>query len=541
MPSEYRECRKCKSQILKSILNSNYSICPNCGNYMRFHARKRIESLADKGSFKEWKNEEIISNPLDDVSYEKAFIDAKSINKMNDAVVDGEVEIDGIRAIIGVMDTRFMMASMGHIVGERITRLFEVATKKKLPVILFCCSGGARMQEGMISLMQMEKTAAAVRRHSDMGGLYISVLTNPTMGGVTASFAMLADIILAEKGAMIGFAGARVIEQNTGQKLPAGFQTAEFQQEHGFVDEVIPRESIRDRLSYLLKLHTKKARITDKKIKKERFSLSVESGKNDTNAWEKVRLARAKDRPTSLEYIRKLFPDYYEMSGDRAVGDDHAIVAGMAMFHGCPVTVIGQQKGKNSMNDAVYRNFGMPSPHGYRKVSRLVKQAEKFHRPIIFFVDTIGASCGKEAEEGGQGLAIANLLQQMSNVTTPSLSIIIGEGGSGGALAMGVGNEVWMLENAVYSILTPEGYASILWKDNSKASEAAEKMKLEAQDLYQMGIVDRIIYENEPVTSNNMDDVCKELEGNIVQFINKYSRMNSGKIVKERYRKYRSF
>ncbi len=258
-----RICNSCKSEIQRSELDKNYSICPYCGYYMRMHARKRILSLADKRSFREWDANMKFSNPLNDREYKEKLEKASLKHKLNDAIITGEMYINGSLVAIGVMDTRYMMASMGYVVGEKVTRLFEKATKKKMTVIMFCCSGGARMQEGMIALMQMEKTAAAVRRHSDTGCLYISVLTNPTMGGVTASFAMLADIILAERGAVIGFAGARVIEQNTGQKLPEGFQTSEFQKARGFVDAVVGRETLKEDLLHILKLHT----VTQKEIK----------------------------------------------------------------------------------------------------------------------------------------------------------------------------------------------------------------------------------------------------------------------------------
>lgn len=536
--TDYRVCSKCKAKIKRNILDENYSICPECGNYMRIHARKRIKMLADDHSFKEWKIREKIFNPLDDSNYEEKFKNSRIQHDLNDAIIDGEIEISGIKVAIGVMDTRFMMASMGHIVGERITHLFEIATRKKIPVVLFCCSGGARMQEGIISLMQMEKTAAAVKRHSQSGGLYVSILTNPTMGGVTASFAMLADVIIAEKGAMIGFAGSRVIEQNTKQKLPDGFQTAEFQKEHGYVDEVIERKDIKRYLSHLLKLHSNRGG----KLKRndlKRFNYNME--KINRTPWERVKIARANSRPTCMDYVNMLFDGFVELHGDRIGGDDHAIVAGIAYFHGCPITIIGHQKGKDSIEDAIYRNWGMPVPQGYRKVLRLMKQAEKFKRPVICFVDTIGAACGIEAEENGQGIAIAELLQEASSLRTPILSIIIGEGGSGGALALAIGNEVWILENAIYSILTPESYASILWKDNEKAPEAAKKMKLEAEDLYKLKIVDKVIGEGEPITSMNMTNICIELENNIMNFLLKYKKKNVNSIVNERYRRFRKY
>lgn len=541
MLSKGRICNACKQEIQREMLDRNYSMCPRCGYYLRMHARKRILSLADKKSFREWDANMKFRNPLNDNEYAQKSVEASLKHKLNDAIITGEMNIDGFHVAIGVMDTRYMMASMGYVVGEKVTRLFEKATKKKLPVIMFCCSGGARMQEGIVSLMQMEKTVAAVRRHSDTGCLYISVLTNPTMGGVTASFAMLADIILAERGAVIGFAGARVIEQNTGQKLPEGFQTSEFQKTHGFVDAVVGRETLKEDLLHILKLHT----ITQKEIKNlprtKIKSVYVEKRIEQKTAWDKVLIARSKERPTSMDYISWLFDGFYELCGDRISGDDHAIVGGIATFKGCPVTVIGHQKGKNSMEDAIYRNWGMPAPQGYRKVLRLVKQAEKFRRPVVFFVDTIGAACGKEAEEGGQGIAIANLLQELSVLKTPILSIVIGEGGSGGALALGIGNEVWMLENAVYSILTPEGYASILWRDNTKAPEAALIMKLEANDLLELGIIDRIINEEEPVTKSDMGRVGMILEKNISKFLIQYSKMSTKDIVEERYQKFRKY
>lgn len=535
-----RICNSCKSEIQRSELDNNYSICPRCGYYMRMHARKRISALADKKSFREWDANMKLSNPLGDREYEENQKKASLKHKLNDAIITGEMDIDGFHVAIGVMDTRYMMASMGYVVGEKVTRLFEKAQKKKLPVIMFCCSGGARMQEGIISLMQMEKTVAAVKRHDEAGLLYVSVLTNPTMGGVTASYAMLADIILGEKGAMVGFAGSRVIEQNTGEKLPNGFQTVEFQKEHGFIDAVVERIDERKFLSYILKIHQKSKPIKKNGLKyKNKF---VDSSKlEDISAWDRVQIARQTDRPTSLDYINALFENFCELSGDRVMGDDKAVIAGIAKFNGRAVTVIGNQKGKKTIDDAIFRNFGMSSPQGYRKILRLTEQAEKFKRPIVFFIDTIGAACGKEAEQKGQGLAIANLLQRMSTIRTPVLSIIVGEGGSGGALALGIGNEVWILENAIYSILTPEGYASIVWKDSSRANDAAAVMKLDAKELYKLGIVERIICEKKPVTKDNMSEVCNELRTNMEEFFVKYEKKTSRSIVDDRYRKFRKY
>ena len=350
----------------------------------------------------------------------------------------------------------------------------------------------------------------AIRKHSDAGLLYVPVLTDPTTGGVTASFAMLGDIILAEPEALIGFAGPRVIEQTIGQKLPKGFQRAEFLLEHGFVDKIVEREEQRIMLADILKLHENNKVLNNRQYNNSDIKINCKSDNEeqtetavgdkresentiwpdfapsgDFTPWEHVQLARAKTRPTGKDYIEALFDDFMEFHGDRHCGDDPAVIGGVAFFHGQPVTVLAQEKGEGTREN-IARNFGMVSPEGYWKSLRLMQQAEKFHRPVICLVDTPGAFCGLEAEERGQGEAIAKNLYTLAGLTVPVLSIVIGEGGSGGALAFAVADEVWMLEHSVYSILSPEGFASILWKDSKKAKEAAAVMKLTAVDLYQM-------------------------------------------------------
>ena len=531
-----RKCNKCGAAIIAEDVKNGYYICPKCRGYFRVHAYRRIEMLADEGSFEEWDKEMDFVNPLDFKGYEEKVARLKEHTNLNEAVVTGKIMINGNPAVIGVCDGRFMMASMGHIVGEKITRAVERATAEKLPVIIFTCSGGARMQEGIVSLMQMAKTSAALKRHSDAGQLYVSVLTDPTTRGVTASFAMLGDIILAEPKALIGFAGPRVIEQTIGQKLPKGFQRSEFLLEHGFVDRIVEREEMKDVLAQILEIHSAKKTPDTEEASEEK---SVEKAvRSDLTAWERVQISRKKDRPVGTDYIEKLFTDFMEFHGDRYFKDDHAIVGGIAYFHGMPVTVIAQAKGKTTKEN-LDRNFSMPSPDGYRKALRLMKQAEKFGRPVICFVDTPGAFCGLEAEERGQGEAIARNLFELSGLKVPVLSVVIGEGGSGGALAMAVADEVWMLENSIYSVLSPEGFASILWKDSKRASEAAEVMKLTAQDLERLGIVEQVISEPAEFTDENLDVVCRDMDGRIGEFLEKYCAMDAAELTEKRYERFR--
>lgn len=256
--------------------------------------------------------------------------------------------------------------------------------------------------------------------------------------------------------------------------------------------------------------------------------------------WERVEISRSPERPTSLDYISTIFDRYMSLHGDRLFGDDKAIVGGLASIGGKAVTVIGQQKGR-STKENIMRNFGMPSPEGYRKSMRLMRQAEKFHRPIILFVDTPGAFCGIEAEEGGVGEAIARNLFEMSNLKVPILSIMIGEGGSGGAIAMAVGNEVWGMENATYSVLSPEGFAAILWKDGNRASEAAKVMKITANDLKELGVIEQVIEEPEPASIDNILDISEQMKAMILGFIEKYDKMTPEELVEQRYQRFRKF
>ena len=569
-----KRCNKCGKGIFTEDYKKNLYICPKCGGYLRMPAQKRIEFLTEADSFEEWDTGLSTENPLHMIGYPDKIKALQDKTKLDEAVITGKARIGENEVALMVMDGRFLMASMGEVVGEKIARGVERATKEKLPVIIFTCSGGARMQEGMTSLMQMAKTSAALKRHSDAGLLYITVLTDPTTGGVTASFAMLGDIILAEPKALIGFAGPRVIEQTIHKKLPKGFQRSEFLLKHGFIDKIVERKDMKTVLEQILTMHrltTKKSEITKNtgavseintdlntvnpsskredvqavsnknagKSRKQKLSLAQKKRAGEKTAWERVLTSREKDRPVGEDYIYGLFEEFIEFHGDRNFGDDAAICGGIAYFQGKPVTVIAQMKGKSTAEN-IARNFGMPEPEGYRKALRLMKQAEKFHRPIICFVDTPGAFCGMEAEERGQGEAIARNLYEMSALKTPILSVLIGEGGSGGALAMAVSDEVWILENAVYSILSPEGYAAILWKEGSQAARAAKAMKLTSYDLYKAGFVEKIIPEPEGYTLDSIINVFDNLEENISVFLENSKSMTEEERVEQRYQRFRS-
>ncbi|WP_099221292.1 acetyl-CoA carboxylase carboxyltransferase subunit alpha [Listeria costaricensis] len=259
---------------------------------------------------------------------------------------------------------------------------------------------------------------------------------------------------------------------------------------------------------------------------------------SNMTAWDKFQVARHPDRPTTLDYIPLLFEDFMELHGDRTFGDDPAIVGGIATFKGQPVTVIGHQRGKDT-KDNLYRNFGMPHPEGFRKALRLMQQANKFGRPIICFIDTKGAYPGRAAEERGQSEAIARNLYEMSDMKVPIICIVIGEGGSGGALALGVGNEIYMLENAVFSVISPEGAAAILWKDASKAKKAAESMRITAADLFELGITDGIVPEVKGGAHHDLATQAKAIEKTINKSLHRLTALSEEQLVEQRYNKYK--
>jgi len=528
-------CSSCQGVMIREDFEANHSVCLHCGHNFRVNARERIAMTVDPNSFSELWETLYGKDPISFPRYEHRISKLQEKTGMTEAVIVGSAAVGGHRVMIGAMDSNFLMGSMGSAVGEKITRLFEAATKEKLPVVLFSASGGARMQEGIVSLMQMAKTSAAVERHHSSGLLYISVMTDPTTGGVTASFASLGDMILTEPGTLIGFAGRRVIEGTIAQALPEDFQRAEFIMKHGFVDRIIPRSEMRDEIAALLALHEKN----------EPSKLSLPKlpalPRKHCRGSECLSIIRNRERPTLMDYLPRIFSDLHETHGDRGYGDDAAMYTGIGRLNGSPVTIIGHRKGKTLLENQAC-NFGMPHPEGYRKAMRAMRQAEKFGRPIITFIDTPGAYCGVGAEERGQGEAIARNLMEMMPLKVPVISVVIGEGGSGGALGIAVCDELAMTSNAIYSVISPRGFASLLWKDPSRENEAADTAHITAYDLVDLGICDKILAEPMGGAHSDPDKMAETLHAYLSDATERFSRSyreNTEKAIDARYDRFR--
>lgn len=492
---EWVSCVRCRSLTYGPRFTRALRVCPNCGNHHRLTADQRIDQLLDERSVRGLEQPAVREDPLDFVDsrvYLERLREARVQTGLHEAVVCATGTLMGHPVVVAVMDFRFLGGSLGVGVGEAITHAAEIARDTGRPLILVTASGGARMQEGAFSLMQMVKTSQSLVELDEAGILTISVLTDPTYGGVAASFASLGDVILAEPGARVGFAGPRVIRETIRHELPEGFQTAEFLLARGLIDAVVPRSALVPTLACLLKAHaasrTPTTPTNPARLVYDPDELPV------VDPAQIVRIARHQQRPTALDHIATVLDDFLELRGDRLCGDCPTIVGGVGRVEGRPAIVIGHQKGRDTA-ERVQRNFGMPHPEGYRKAARLMRLAAKLALPVLTLVDTPGAHAGVEAEERGQAWAIAECLRLMSGLPVPIIAVVTGEGGSGGALALAVADRVFACAGAMYSVISPEGCATILWKDRSAAPLAAAALQIGARDLLRHHIVDAVIPE----------------------------------------------
>lgn len=501
-------------------------------------ARERIESLVDPGTFKEFDRRLTSVDPLrfaDQRAYRERLLDARRRTGLREAVVVGGARIGGLRVVLAVFEFEFLGGSMGSVVGEKIADAFEVATRRRLPVITVTSSGGARMQEGMLSLMQMAKTAAARARHHAAGLAYVSVLAHPTFGGVAASFASLGDVLIAEPGAQIGFVGPRVIEATLGETLPADSHLAERLFAGGMVDLLLDRRALRETLVYLVK-HLRRpaaARWTA-----ERLPRVPQSDGPEPVAWDVVQIARHPHRPTATAYIRRIVSSFVELHGDRQFGDDPSIIGGLGEIDGHSLVVVAQEQVQTAGGPAT-RHQGMAYPEGYREALRLMHLAAKFHLPLVTLIDTAGAYPGYEAERRGIAQALAANLQAMALLPIPIVSVVIGEGGSGGALALAVADRVLMQEHAFYSVISPEAAAVILYRDAGRAPEVAAALKLTAADLLRLEVIDGIIPEPAGGAHVDPDAAAVEVRRHLVAALADLSRQSPRRLVARRYDKYR--
>ena len=536
------KCESCGRLVYYKDYKDNKYICPRCGRAFIMTPKQRFDLLFDDNAWERLTPPQISDDPLnfsDRISYQDRLADARSETGLYDAVTTADGTIGGVPSTVCVLNGLFMMGSMGRAAGDAIVAAMEHAIAERRAFVMVTSSGGARMQENILSLMQMARTSVAVNKLHANGIPYIVLLTDPTFGGVTASFAMLGDIHIAEKGARIGFAGRRVIEQNIREKLPSNFQTADYLYEHGMVDMVVARGDLHDTLARVLSVLTKQPREpkqivtttpphdTSKKIR----------GMGENEAYDKVLLARNENRPHFLDYINGIVDEWTYLAGDRCFAEDAAMGSGIGYWRGIPAVIIGQEQGRTIETRQKHR-FGMANPDGYRKAQRMMRLAEKFNLPLISLFDTAGAFAGREGEERGQSQAVASSIASGLNMRAPYVAVNVGQGGSGGAIAIGTGDRVLMLENAIYSVIAPESCASILWRDNNYRATAAAAMKLTARDMADLNVVDEVIHEPAGGAHTDWQTTMELLANSVAKHITELQQIPVSELVSRRADKF---
>jgi acetyl-CoA carboxylase carboxyl transferase subunit beta len=541
--SQWIMCDGCHHPVYEKRFIRSLRICPGCGHYARLTAAERIEQLLDDGSAQPIDVADTVEDPLE-FTDSKRYIDrlhkARQQTGLEDSVACVRGSICGYPVVAAVMDFRFLGGSLGCAAGEHIAAAADAALRDRVPFLVITASGGARMQEGALSLMQLAKTTQALAALDRAGLLTITLVTNPTYGGVAASFATQADVIIAERGAHLGFAGPRVIVQTIKQELPAGFQTAEYLAERGLIDAVVPRQALRPTLARLLAA----AAPAQPTLASRRHAGPPIIRRIDhlpeRDPWEIVRMARLIGRPTTLDYAGLLLDGFHELRGDQMSGDCSAIVGGIGRFQGRPVMLIGHQKG-HTVQELKERNFGMPTPAGYRKAGRLMRLAAKLGLPILSLIDTQGAYPGIEAERDGQAWAISDNLRLMARLPVPIIAVVTGEGGSGGALALALADRVFVLANSVYSVISPEGCAAILWNDAATAPQAARALRIEPRELLRHGIADGVIPEPEGGAHSDHAATVDFVRHALGEVLSELSRIDGDRLVRERAARFLAF
>ncbi len=471
-----RRCSQCGGAV------DGLGACGVCGHYAVLSPDDRIGQLLDPGTFVEWDRDVHSTDPLsfsDTKSYRQRLAEAEGKTGRRESVVTGEALLGGRRVVCVFFDFAFMGGTMGAATGEKIVRAFERAERKRAPVVAVSATGGARIQEGTVALAQMTRVSAAVERFHRRGLPFVAILAEPSTGGVLVSLTSQADIILSEPGAHSSFAGRRVQQPGLHEESASAEQLVE----RGLIDGVVCREEQASTLNTILTILTRANRVFARRMAKHQ---SPSSGP-DGDGWESVVKARSSSRVKNEALVNGLLEDFVPLRGDRSTGNDPAMITGVGTFEGRSVALIATAG--SGRGDLTSR----PNASGYRQAGRVALLASKFGIPVISLIDTIGADASAESERQGLPQAIGRLFRTLTLIPVPTVAIITGEGGSGGALALGVADRLYMLESAVFSVIDPLAASRILFRDDRHAADLARSMGLSASDALRLGVIDGII------------------------------------------------
>ena len=527
-------CLFCEEPISDSPSYLTYRVCPFCRFHYTVTARERIELLVDKETFKENYKYVKTVEPLSFSRrnrYRKFLEQDQNRTGLTEAAVAGKCRIGDVETMLIVLDFGFMGGTMGSVVGEKVSMAFENAARRGIPAVAVVSGGGVRIQEGVLSLMQMAKTVTAANRLRDEEVPLIVVLANPSTGQAYASFANLADVILAEPGSLIGLSPLRTLREVSKMPLPLDAHTAEAHVGHGLLDNVVDRENLQPRIASILQILTaqKHGKSNHKNLLK-----SEPEECDEVEPWEAMTAARNSERPQASSYFRSILDPFIELRGDRLNSDDRSVVTGIGFMDGLAVAVIGQQR-RTLVEGERYHVF----PDGLRKAQRLIDLASRFKLPLVTLIDTQGADPGLEAEEQGIGNAIARTLSSMLTVPTPMVSVVIGEGGSEGALALGLSDRILMQQFAIYSPISVNHTLGAAHHDHMLDREAAEALMLTAHDCLELGIADEVVPEPDGGSHVDPHKASTDLQTAILTNLFQLSKMSEGKLLKKRYKKFR--
>lgn len=513
-------CPNCFNEL------NNIGVCNKCNYHARISYKERIELLCDTGTFKE-----LYKDTIKDYSeqFDYKFKYDKSVKQtgLKEAIISGICKINNIKVILCIMEYSFMAGTLSISNGEKIAKTIECATRNKLPLIILCSSGGARIQEGVASLVQMAKIVSLLEKHKQKGLLYISCLFNPTLGGVTASFGLMGDINITEPNTIVGFAGKKVIKETIGEDNSDYFQNERFNQKHGMIDIITERKNLKNIITAILEILTiKNQNICD--YKKVHF---------DYNEYNKLDIL-SKNRnilvDKSRDYILKLFDEFYELHGDRISYDDQSIISGIGVIKGLKVAIVAQSKGRN-LSENITCNYGMTGPSGYRKTIRIAEVAEKFHLPLVLLIDSPGAYPSSKAEKNGQALSISKCMSKLLNTKTIILTYVIGEACSGGALSLSISDYIAMFSKSMYCVISPEAYAKIMGEDVKISEQLLKNMKYSALDLYKNNLINDILMEKD------LDYNVEQIRNSILNKVNEFNKLKTTNLLNRRYNKIRNW
>ena len=530
-------CLVCGGLLKGQPVYEAYRVCPSCRFHYSLSAKERVRLLMDPKGYKEKFKTVTSLDPLKftgKVPYRKRLFRDQRRTGMNEAAIVGRGKMNGRPCVLVCLDFGFMGGSMGCVVGEKVALAFEYAVKRGRPLIMVVTSAGVRMQEGVLSLMQMAKTTMAAQQLHRAGLPYICVLASPTTGQAYASFVNLADILIAEPGAILGFSPLRVLQQMTDAPLPKGAHTSEAHLVHGMVDMVVERERLRNTLVGLMGVLD--AAKSDVKLKadKAKSKKARQESSESTPAGEALRMAQLRERPSAVEYIHRIFPDFVELHGDRVSGDDRSVVGGMAMLDGLPMMLIAQARREGQ------EQLAPLEPEGLRKAQRSMQLAAKFRLPVLTLVDTPGPAMTLDAEEHGIGAAIATTIATMAELPVPTVAVVIGQGGRESAMAFGVADRVLMLEHAVFLPISPENAAALMYRDASRVEDAARSLHLTAKECLEMQVVDRIVAEPDGGAHTDPERAADLLRNALVKELAELRKVSTGKLLKRRQSKFRN-